>query len=338
MKQSLIYLLSITYLIILSSCSSKKNTNSSDWCDNEIRSELTQLKEIKVNSSWFKVYEVGNEVYAIIEPYNYQEVISYLILGTEKAILFDTGMGFDSISKTVKEITKLPITVINSHSHYDHIGGNHEFNNIMSLNTNFTLNASKNGVDHEFLKPELAKSALCYNMLPTTIDTTNYKIYPYKISNFIKDGQIIDIGQRKIEIISIPGHTPDAIALLDNESGYLWSGDTFYEGGIYLFSDGTNLNQYSESTKKLANVSSNLKKVFPAHNSPISNPGRLIELENSFSQVLAGTRKAEEKEAEEILDSENKNMVLTFKFDNFSFKIRKEFIEEYWTRTSILEK
>ncbi len=338
MKQSHFIFLVLVYSILQTSCVSKKDVNSSDWCDNKIRSELAELKEIEVNSTWFKVYEVGNDVYAIIEPYNFQEVISYLILGTERAILFDSGMGFDSISKTVKEITKLPITLINSHSHYDHIGGNHEFNNIAALNTNFTLNVSKNGVDHEFVKSELARSAICLNMLPSAFDTINYRIHPYKISNFIEDGQIIDIGQRKIKIIRIPGHTADAIALLDNESGYLWSGDTFYEGGIYLFSDGTNLVQYAESTKKLASLSSNLKKVFPAHNTPISNPGRLIELENAFSQVLDGRKKAEEKEAEELLDSQNKNMVLTFKFNHFSFKIRKEFFDQDRANTSILEK
>jgi hypothetical protein len=57
---------------------------------------LKIMKSSLPSHPWFKVYPLGDSVYAIYEPYNWQEMISYLIIGSEKALLFDTGMGLDS--------------------------------------------------------------------------------------------------------------------------------------------------------------------------------------------------------------------------------------------------
>src|SRR5882762_5898038 len=109
--------------ISLFSCSAKE-VKPGKWCDEPFRKGYENYKEIATQHPWFKVYPLGDSVYAIYEPYNWQQVISYLIIGSEKALLFDTGMGLDSIQSVVKELTSLPITVVNSHTHFDHIGGN----------------------------------------------------------------------------------------------------------------------------------------------------------------------------------------------------------------------
>ncbi|MEN9701240.1 MAG: hypothetical protein RIR55_555, partial [Bacteroidota bacterium] len=110
-----------TILIILLFISFEAyNQTTTNICNNPLRASLNKLPEIKTKSKWFKVYRVGDNVLAIVEPYNFEEAISYLILGNNKALLFDTGIGVDSISLVVKQLTKLPILVINSHSHYDH--------------------------------------------------------------------------------------------------------------------------------------------------------------------------------------------------------------------------
>ena len=96
-------------------------------------SDLTPLSPILTESGellspedkWFKVYKLPCDIFAIFEPYHFQEVISYLILGCEKALLLDTGMGLGgNIRLLVEQLTKLPITVVNTHSHFDHTGGN----------------------------------------------------------------------------------------------------------------------------------------------------------------------------------------------------------------------
>jgi len=316
-------LLSLVFLFLMLNCSSQKEVASIDWCDKQLRPELISLKEIETSHPWFKVYAVGENVYAIAEPYNFQEVISYLILGSESALLFDSGMGLDSISAVVKELTTLPVTVINSHTHYDHVGGNHEFDHVLAMQTDYTLGWAKNGWSHQQVKQEVTRDALCHARLPKA-DTAGYYIKPFVISEFIEEGNIIDLGNRKIEVISVPGHTPDAIALLDRKAGYLWTGDTFYEASIWLFFDGTDLQAYEASIRKLADLADDLTKVFPAHNKPIAKPVRLIELKHAFAEIKNGSK--EEKVQDNSDHPEDTNAV-TFEFDHFSFLIRKDFLQ-----------
>jgi glyoxylase-like metal-dependent hydrolase (beta-lactamase superfamily II) len=316
-------LLNVAFLGLLLSCSSLNQETESSWCDQPLRPELSRLKEIKTNHPWFKAYAVGEHVFAIVEPYNFQEVISYLIVGSERALLFDTGMGLDSISAVVKELTPLPVSVINSHTHYDHTGGNHEFDHVLAMQTEYTLYWAKNGWNHQLVKQEVTTAALCPDRLPET-DTARYHIKPFAISEFVEDGYVLDLGDRKIEVIAVPGHTPDAIALLDRQAGYLWTGDTFYEATIWLFFEGTNLQAYEKSIGKLAELAPDLKRVFPAHNKPIAEPVRLLELKNAFADIKSGSKEGKEQNNSD--HPEGKKAVV-FEFDNFSFLIRKDFLQ-----------
>ncbi|MBS1918353.1 MAG: MBL fold metallo-hydrolase [Bacteroidetes bacterium] len=305
-------------LLILGCYENKKQaTLSTNWCDKELRPSLKKLTEIKTKRDWFKVYAAGENVYAIVEPYNYQEVISYLILGKQKALLFDTGMGMDSISQVVKELTSLPITVLNSHTHYDHIGGNYEFTNILGMDTAFTRDNAANGIPHDKVKQEVSPDAFCQKHLPK-MDTANYKIKPFVISTFIHDGYKIDIGERTLKVISTAGHTPDAVALLDEKSGYLWCGDTFYEGPIFLFSKGTDLASYENSITKLSLLIPKLKYVFPAHNNPVCDPKELTDAKNAFEEI-----KSKKKSGKDNNDGNE-----LFTFDKFSFLIGKGFLNQ----------
>ena len=165
-----------TISILFFNCKTEKNINAElSWCEQEIRPQFEQHSEISTSSSWFKVYKVGHDVFAIAEPYNYQEVISYLILGKEKALLFDTGMGLDSMSVVVKEITNLPVMVVNSHTHYDHIGSNYEFDNILAMDIAYTHKWAEQGWSHAQVAHEVEPEAFC-NIHLEHRDVSNYHI------------------------------------------------------------------------------------------------------------------------------------------------------------------
>jgi glyoxylase-like metal-dependent hydrolase (beta-lactamase superfamily II) len=306
-------------LVIACFCSCTSNKKpveiSADWCAKSLRPELKSLKEIITKRKWFKVYGVGDSVYAIMEPYNYQEVISYLIIGRQRALLFDTGIGLDSISALVKELTPLPITVLNSHTHYDHIGGNHEFTDILAMNTAFTVKNAVGGYAHALVKEEVSPKAFCLQRLPQT-DTANYHIKPFKIAKLISDGYVIDLGGRKLQVMAVPGHAPDAIALLDHHHGYLWTGDTFYQGPIWLFSQGTDLAAYQKSIARLAALAPKLKSIFPAHNVPLVAPGELMDANKAFTRIINGIKKGKPVGDKSLL----------FDFGEFSFLIQRDLL------------
>ena len=88
---------------------------------------LQQAEKIDVEDEWFDVIELPRDVYAIAEPGHWQHVISYLICGAGKSVLFDTGMGISDIYAVVKKLTDTEIMVVNSHVHFDHIGDDWRF-------------------------------------------------------------------------------------------------------------------------------------------------------------------------------------------------------------------
>src|SRR5689334_18656945 len=98
-----------------------------DWSKALPRPAYQTLERVRVPDQWFEVYRIRPGVFAIYEPHQAEEVISYLILGTKRALLFDTGLGIGNIRKITEHLTRLPVSVVNSHTHNDHVGDNWRF-------------------------------------------------------------------------------------------------------------------------------------------------------------------------------------------------------------------
>lgn len=287
------------------------STEESKWCDQLPRIANTKLQKTDYSNYWFEVYQVRDSIYAIYEPHQWQEVISYLIIGKEFALLFDTGNGIGDIKEVVDKITALPVRVLNSHSHYDHVGGNADFDFIYGMETHFTA-SRKMGLPHERVAEEVSEEALC-KPLPQGVVAEKHHIRAYEIDEYVSEGFTIDLGNRMLEVISIPGHTPDAIGLWDKVNGLLWTGDTFYQGAIWLFAKETNLSDYKSSIRRLAEMSSALKHLLPAHNTPLVDPGLLVELDQALMKIENGAVRG--------VDSTNGRIHYTFK--NFTILMKK---------------
>jgi glyoxylase-like metal-dependent hydrolase (beta-lactamase superfamily II) len=266
----------------------------SSWCDRPLRPAYAALERVPVPSDWFAVFRVAPGVFAIHEPLQAQEVISYLIVGEERALLFDTGMGLAPIRPVVESLTPLPVTVLNSHTHYDHVGGNTEFEAILGLDEPYARE-NAGGWSHEAVAGEVTPDSLCAEKLPG-FDPSRYRIRPYAATRFVDDGHVLDLGGRRLEVLHLPGHSPDSIALLDREQSRLWSGDTFYEGPIWLYFPGTDEAAYARSVARLAALAPSLEAVFPAHLTPVAKPHRLVELQEAFARVREGRTRPEPRD------------------------------------------
>ncbi len=261
------------------------NAQVPDWCKELPRPEYKALERVQVSDPWFEVYKVAADVYAIYEPHQSEEVISYLILGQQRAILFDTGMGISDIKKVVRELTKLPILVLNSHTHDDHVGGNWEFHTIYSMETAFSERNAKGS--REDAQAEIASGEIC-GALPKSFNPKTYRTRPWSITRYVHDNNTIDLGGRTIEILATPGHTPDAISLYDRANELLFTGDTYYPATIWIYRPETDLNAYAKSIQRLADLAPHLKLVLGAHNIPIAPPSVLPELVKAFADLRAG--------------------------------------------------
>ncbi|MGA2184388.1 MAG: MBL fold metallo-hydrolase [Bryobacteraceae bacterium] len=280
-----------------------------EWCRALPRPEYRNLQRVAVGDPWFEVYKVAPAVYAIYEPHQFEETISYLIVGNTRALLFDTGMGISDIRKVTAELTPLPIIVLNSHTHNDHVGGNWQFETIYGMDTDFTRRNARGS--REDAQAELAPDSIC-GKLPKGFDRATYATRPWKIQTFLHDGDRIDLGGRSLEVIATPGHTPDAISLLDRANGLLFTGDTYYPAPIWLYRPETDLDAYGASIRRLAALAPQIRTVLGAHNIPVAPPSVLTRLVTAFEAVRAGRIPATPASPGQVI----------YKVDDISFLMR----------------
>ncbi len=291
---------------LLAFSADQNSTPKPEWCRNLPRSEYRNLERASVPAPWFEVYRIRPGVFAIYEPHQAEEVISYLIVGQKQALLFDTGMGISDIRKVVQGLTKLPVSVANSHTHNDHVGDNWRFNDIYGMDTAFTRqNAKGSSADAQ---AELAPDQLC-GELPAGFDPRSYATRPFHITHWIHGGEKIDLGGRVLEVIATAGHTPDSISLWDAANGLLFTGDMYYAGPIYLYRPETDLDAYEASIARMAGL--NAKLLLPAHNVPVGDPAVL-------PRVLAAMRQVRSGKIKPVKNGEH----WEYKFQGFSFLMK----------------
>ena len=280
-----------------------------DWCRALPRPEYKTLERVPTSDAWYEVYKPTPGVFAIYEPHQSEETISYLILGDKRALLFDTGMGISDLKKVTTELTTLPLVVLNSHTHDDHVGDNWEFDTIYGMDTDFTRENARGS--REDAQAEVAPDQIC-GALAKGFDVKSYVTRPWKITSYIHGGEKIDVGGRILEVIATPGHTPDAISLLDRGNGLLFTGDTYYPAPIWLYRQETDLDAYAASIRRLAALAPQVKLVLGAHNVPVAPPSVLPRLVTAFDKVRAGKVKS-------VPDSPGK---VLYDVDGFSFLMR----------------
>ncbi|HET6178298.1 MAG TPA: MBL fold metallo-hydrolase [Candidatus Sulfotelmatobacter sp.] len=280
-----------------------------DWCRALPRPEYKTLERVRVSDPWFEVYKTAPNVFAIYEPHQAEETIGYLIVGEKRALLFDTGMGISDLKKLIEELTKLPVIVLNSHTHDDHVGDNWQFSTVYGMDTDFTR---KNALgSREDAQAEITPDQIC-GALPKGFDAQAYATRPWKISAYTHNGDRFDLGGRTLEVIATPGHTPDAITLIDRANGLLFTGDTYYPAPIWLFRPETDLDAYAASIRGLAALAPQIKVVLGAHNIPVAPPTVLQRLVVAFDQVRAGKIKPTPADPGKVL----------YKVDDISFLMR----------------
>jgi len=279
---------------------------------------LAKARRVDVGNNWFEVIELPKDVFAIMENGHFQEVCSFLIIGSEKALLFDTGMGVSDIAAVVKQLTDLEIIVVNSHTHFDHIGDNWRFPVIHVYADDYAVKVLTDGFTHGDVRYD-SEPDLFTKDYPLGFDPEKYAIKPVEKEKIRKlhDGDIIDLGNRQLEVLHTPGHSHDSIMLLDLKSRALFSGDTYCEWLFAFFDSQTpnygksNLKDYEQTMKGLVKYVSDLDYLFPSHGKPLADPGVLVEVAKAFERV---NRDDADYHCEELYGNPRR----VYEFDGFS--------------------
>jgi glyoxylase-like metal-dependent hydrolase (beta-lactamase superfamily II) len=258
----------------------------SGWPEALPRPGNQRLKRLESVAPWFEVYQVSDGTYALLEPRHYEEVISYLILGDEHAILLDTGMGIGDIRAEAERLTDLPVTVVNSHSHYDHVGDNHRFSEVWAFDDDGEVARIERGLTpaecERFLQPG------SYLDLPPSFDPTTYEIRPSPVTRRLCHLENIELGGRTLTVHHTPGHSPGSICLLDSRDRLLFTGDTFYPGMLYAHFDDSDFDLYVQSVEYLVGLLDQVSHLCPAHNEAYVPTETLLRVRDAFDRIAAG--------------------------------------------------
>ena len=249
------------------------------WYDSLPRPQFRTFLPVPVESRWYTVLKLPQNIYAICEPRHFQEVISFLILGKTAAILWDTGMGFSPILPVVKRLTSLPLIVINSHSHFDHTGGNDKFPSIWGWESASSRLRAERGWCPENGDDNFLPSAFAGDM----VSVSAYSQNPYALRP-LAQCQRFDLGDRLWEILYAPGHSDDSVVLFCEAEQFLCTGDTLYPGTLYAQEDPVG---YARTLHMLCSRFSDYT-LLCSHNEPIRTGDLLVSAQAAFDAMLGG--------------------------------------------------
>ncbi len=201
----------------------------------------------------YEVIKINDNTWRIEDNHH---VRFFLLEGTKEALLIDSGMEVNNAKEIAQELTSLPVKLLVTHADRDHVGSNHEF-------------------DTFYMHPSEASNY--YNTQKQKGDFTP-----------INEGDVLDLGDRPLEIIALPGHTPGSIAVLDINSRVLISGDPIQDESIFMFGVQREIHSYMKSLKKLDEYRSRFDTIYPSHGTFPVYPELIDKLYDGAERIMRG--------------------------------------------------
>lgn len=203
--------------------------------------------------SWYTIDEIDKGLYRISEKKHWEHTNMYYIIGHQKNLLIDAGTGIQPLRPLLEAIDDKPIDLVLTHSHWDHMGNVHEFENVYV-----------HGADMTWLKdglpiPRPVIEGMIIKDVPLEM-TCDFKCPPLSHPN-PKD--ISKLVFENIEIIHTPGHSPGSVCLYDKTRQIMFTGDILYKGTIYCHYESTDPSALYESVKRVASYE--IKRLLTGH-------------------------------------------------------------------------
>lgn len=256
---------------------------------------------MSLEKNWFTITKIDETTFALRELNHDEETNSFLVVGENKALLIDTGMGVKNIFDIVKMLTNKSIILAITHAHWDHIGDIDKVDSVyihkneIGWLKNFPISTKQ-------VQNELNKTSFPF---PEGFDLKNYRVPKANKAFTIEDNEIIDLGNRKIKCIFTPGHSPGHMCFYDLSKHYLFSGDLIYKGELDCYYDSTEPILYRESIHKLSLY--NISYIFGGHHDIFLPRSILDETIKAFDYLYSTNN----------LRHQNK----IFKFKNISIRL-----------------
>jgi glyoxylase-like metal-dependent hydrolase (beta-lactamase superfamily II) len=221
---------------------------------------------LPVAAQWFTRASLADGITLLSEPHvdAFARCNIWHVRGRERDLLIDTGLGLRSLREAALDLFERPLTAVLTHSHFDHIGGAYEFAQRVAHELELDALAEPDGFggltasalgDDMVRRLRSAGYAIperLLNALPHAgFALDDFAVRSAPLTATVRDGDIVDLGDRVFEVLHVPGHSPGSIALWERNSGVLFSGDAIYDGPLLYDLPGSSLDDYARTLRRL---------------------------------------------------------------------------------------
>lgn len=247
----------------------------------------------RIADRWFEFRRIDDDITLIWEPYVVPLIRCNIwhVRGRDRDLLIDTGLGMASLRAAARHLFEKKLTAVATHAHYDHVGGLHEFDDrvIHRAEAKRVADGSAASLYGSARDDALLESirAAGYDIPPELFtalphdgyDPGSYSVLPAPVTRAVDEGDVIDIGDRRFEVLHLPGHSPGSIGLWEAGSGTLFSGDAIYDGPLLDELPDSDIALYVSTMKRLRQLP---VRVVHAGHDPSFGRDRLRELCDAY--------------------------------------------------------
>ncbi|MEM7216148.1 MAG: MBL fold metallo-hydrolase [Pseudomonadota bacterium] len=228
----------------------------------------------------YKTFKLSDGVSFIHETgvANFMRCNIWHVKGRDFDLVIDTGMGLDPLKEWVMRETDRPIKAIVTHSHFDHSGCLHEFDERLGHKAEAEILANpSNGkmvYDGAWTRIDIVDPKQHPDFSPET-----YSVKAAPLTGYLDEGDVVDLGDKAFQILHLPGHSPGSIGLWDTKTKTLFSGDALYDGELLDELYHSDKDDYVHTLRRIESLGA---EIFHAGHFPSFGRKRMKELIDSY--------------------------------------------------------
>ena len=209
---------------------------------------------IATADTWYETERMEDAITYIGEPFikAFYRCNVWHVQGRDSNMLVDSGMGVVDLRRHVTLLTEKRTIAVASHTHFDHIGAHHEFTErLVHRDESDIMDAPDRP---RTLADPYVTDDIFTRLPPTPYESVEYQVKAAPATRLLDDGDVIDLGDRRFEIIHTPGHSPGGIMLWEPSSQVLFSGDTVYDGPLIDDAFHSSIDDYLKTMKRILDL------------------------------------------------------------------------------------